>query len=108
MLGKHMQRFSLLLFGALALVSSAAAKDQCDKAGIDNSTWDQKSGVLSVAFKVPITTPADGNNVHWSVFDQSDGTGVPIGPSSVAYGRTASTPPTHSPSATFPTTLDKT
>jgi hypothetical protein len=108
MLGKHMQRFSLLLFGALALAPSAVAKDQCDKAGIDNSTWDQKSGVLSVAFKVPITTPADGNNVHWSVFDQSDGTAVPIGSGTVEYGRTSTNPPTDSTSATFPIALDKT
>lgn len=105
---KHVRRFSLLLIGALALVSFAAAKDQCDRAGIDNSTWDQKSGVLSVAFKVPIKTPGIGDNVRWSVFDQTDGQAAPLDSSSVEYSRTSTNPPTDSTSATVPIALDKT
>ena len=93
MRGAQMRLFGLLLFGALALVPPAGAKDQCDKAGIDNSTWDQKSGVLSVGFKVPITTPGNGDNVRWSVFDQTDGKAVPIEPGSVEYGRTSTQSP---------------
>jgi hypothetical protein len=108
MWGAWMRFFGLLLFGTLVLVPPVAAKDQCDKAGIDNSSWDQKSGVLSVGFKVPITTPADGNNVRWSVFDQTDGKAVPIDSGSVQYGRTSTNPPTHSTSATFPIALEKT
>ena len=103
-----MRRFSLLLFGTLLLVPRAVGKDQCDKAGIDNSTWDQKSGVLSVGFKVPITTPGNADNVRWSVFDQTDGKAVPIDPGSVEYGRTSTNPPTDSTSATLRIALDKT
>ena len=108
MRGKHMRCCRLLLFGTLLLVSRAVAKDRCDKAGIDNSTWDPKSGVLSVAFKVPIMTPANGDNVLWSVFDQTDGKAVAIDSGSVEYARTSSNLPTDFTSVIFRASLDGT
>jgi len=103
-----MRLLSLTLVGTLLLASVALGKDQCDKAGIDHSTWDRKSGVVSVAFKVPITTPGNGDNVLWSVFDQTDGKAVPILPGSIEYARTSTNPATDSTSVTFQASLDNT
>jgi hypothetical protein len=102
----HLRLFILTLVVSLLLASSARAKDQCDKAGIDNATWDQISSVMGVSFKVPITTPGNGDHVLWSVFDQTDGKAVPIEPGSVEYSRTSSNPQGDSTSATFRISLD--
>lgn len=96
----------LTLVASLLLAPFVFGKDQCDKAGIDHSSWDPKSGIVSAAFKVPIMTPAGGDHVLWSVFDQTDGKAVPIGPDTIQYARTSSNPPTESTSVTFQAALD--
>lgn len=101
-----MRSFILTLVVSLLLASSVRAKDQCDKAGIDNATWDQKSGVMGLSFKVPITTPGTGDHVLWSVFDQTNGNAVPIEPGSIEYSRTSSNLPRDATSATFRISLD--
>jgi hypothetical protein len=112
-----MRLFILILVGSLLLPIPVRAtdqpskdqrsKDQCDKAGLDNPTWDQESGQLSVSFKVPITTPLSGDDVLWSVFDQTDGKAAAIDPGTIIYDRTSSNPSTESTSAAFPVSLDK-
>lgn len=101
-----MRSLFLTLVASFLLTTSALGKDQCDKAGIDHATGDEKTGLVSAAFKVPIATPTKDDHVLWSVFDQTTGQTVPISPNTIEYARTSTNPPTESTSVTFGASLE--
>jgi hypothetical protein len=96
----------LTVITSLLLATSVLAKDQCDKAGIDHAGWDEKNGVVSAAFKVPIKTPEKDDHVLWSVFDQTAGSVVPVTTHAIEYSRTSTNPSTESTSVTFQASLN--